>query len=334
MSVSFLHSGRDLTGGEWAAAIADELNLVERTLQSAIDSDIATAYELSNHLLTAGGKRIRPSLLILSALACEDCDRQRMAYLAASTELVHMASLVHDDVIDETRERRGSSTAGERYGNKISVLGGDYLLSKAFNLLCTHGSLEIMGALSATAVAMTESEILQASGEGDLAVWEADYWRIIHGKTADFMGSCCECGAMLAGADAPVRAALREYGTQLGLAFQITDDVLDLTGNREITGKEIGTDLLHGKFTLPVLMALRSKGSGPYLRELLSKPTLTMSDIEQVSAIIIDSGGLQSAKSAASDCAQAALKHLSAIPQSVYKDALTALAAFVISRHA
>lgn len=332
MSVSFLHSGRDLTSGEWAAAIAAELDLVEQTLQSTIDSDIATAYELSNHLLAAGGKRIRPSLLVLSALACGDCDPQQMAYLAASTELVHMASLVHDDVIDETRERRGASTAGERYGNKISVLGGDYLLSKAFNLLCTHGSLEIMGALSATAVAMTESEILQASGEGDLSVWEADYWRIIHGKTADFMGSCCECGAMLAEADASTRRALREYGTQLGLAFQITDDVLDMTGDRELTGKEIGTDLLHGKFTLPVLMALHNRQTGAALRELLSKPALALADVRQISDIVIESGGLQGAKSAASDCTQAALTHLSALPHSIYKDALTKLAAFVISR--
>lgn len=309
-----------------------ELEMVERTLETVLCSDVPTAYDLSMHLLSAGGKRIRPSLLVLSALASGECDPGRMAYLAAATELVHMASLVHDDVVDETCERRGASTASEVHGNKISVLGGDYLLSKAFYLLSTYGSPEILRALSATAVAMTESEILQASGEGDLSVWESNYWRIIHGKTAEFTGACCECGAFLAGADSQTRESLREYGIQLGLAFQITDDVLDIAGDRLLTGKETGTDLMHGKFTLPVLLALRDGDEDGLLRGALAKGWLTRSEAEDVAKRVIERGGLDNARLAAIDCADAAIKQLSGVARSEYTDALTALAGFVISR--
>lgn len=306
--------------------------MVERTLELVICSDVAPAYEISMHLLSAGGKRIRPSLMVLSALASGECDPGRMVNLAVAAELVHMASLVHDDVVDETRERRGARTARESYGNKISVLGGDYLLSKAFHILSTDGSPEILRALSATAVAMTESEILQASGEGDLCVWEADYWRIIHGKTAEFMGVCCECGAFLTGADLRTRESLREYGVQLGLAFQITDDVLDIVGNRAHTGKETGTDLAHGKFTLPVLLALKDADEDGSLRGMLAKGRLTRSEAEEVAARVIECGSVDTARLAAVDRADAAIKQLSVMPRSEYTDALTALAGSVISR--
>jgi len=306
--------------------------MVERTLESVICSDVAPAYEISMHLLSAGGKRIRPSLMVLSALASGECDPGRMVNLAVAAELVHMASLVHDDVVDETRERRGARTASESWGNKISVLGGDYLLSRAFCILSTDGSPEILRALSATAVAMTESEILQASGEGDLSVWEANYWRIIHGKTAEFMGACCECGAFLTGADSQTRQSLREYGVQLGLAFQITDDVLDIVGNRAHTGKETGTDLAHGKFTLPVLLALTEADEDGSLRGMLANGRLTASEAEEVAARVIESGSVDTARLAAVDRADAAIKQLSDMPRSEYTDALTALAGSVISR--
>lgn len=333
MSITFLHSDQGMQGSNWTSAIADELESIELTIRSVINSSVEVASDLSGRLLASGGKRIRPSLLTLSALTCGECDRERMTYLAAATELVHMASLVHDDVIDETRERRGSATAGAQFGNKISVLGGDYLLSKAFHLLCVHGNPDILKSLSATAVVMVESEILQASGEGDLSLWESEYWRIIRGKTADFMASCCECGAMLADADVNQCQAMREYGLQLGLAFQITDDVLDIAGNSELTGKETGADLINGKFTLPVLMALRDADGDGSLRKTLSKGHISACEAEKITAIIIESGALETANSAAADCVEAAIKQLSIFPQSIYTDALQSLAEFVISRN-
>lgn len=331
MSVSTLHKATEETKPGWSAVIARELAQVEQTLENVVNSDIPQAYELSMQLLTAGGKRIRPSLMILSAMAAGECDPQRMTYVAAAAELVHMASLVHDDVIDETHERRGVETANDKWGNKISVLGGDYLLSKSFQLLCAYGTADILRLLSATAVRMTESEILQAGGEGDLACWEANYWRIIRDKTAEFMGICCECGALLCGADADIRNALHEYGVQLGLAFQIVDDILDIAGDHVLTGKETGTDLMHGKYTLPMLLALKADESGS-LRELLLRGKLTCDEAQEAVRIAVERGAVGDARLAALDCSELAIKQLSVLPDSQHKDALKTLAGFVVTR--
>ena len=333
MSISCANRLGERSRPEWAEPIACELEMVERTLESVVCSDISTAFDISMHLLSAGGKRIRPALVVLSGIVGGECDPERLTCLAAAAELVHMASLVHDDVIDETSQRRGVVTAAESYGNKISVLGGDYLLAKAMGLLAAHGTPDILRSLSSNAVRMTESEILQASAEGDLAAWEANYWRIIRDKTAGFMAACCECGALLAGAEPHVRDRLCEYGVQLGLAFQITDDVLDISGNCELTGKETGTDLMHGKFTLPVLLAVRADESGE-LREILASGKLTRSQAEDVAARITRSGVLANARLAALDRSEEAIKQIRDLPRSRYTDALIALARFVISREA
>ena len=306
--------------------------MVERTLESAISSDVSPAFDLSMHLLAAGGKRIRPALMILGAMATGECDPERIASLAASAELVHMASLVHDDVVDETRERRGAVTAAGSFGNKISVLGGDYLLSRAFQLLAIHATPDIMRSLSTTTVQMTEGEMLQAWAEGDLEVWQANYWRIIRDKTAGFMGACCECGALLVGAEPSVRERLCEYGVQLGLAFQITDDVLDLVGDRALTGKQTGMDLMDGKFTLPVLLALRDWDGAGLLREMLAKGRMSRSEAREAADMVIRCGAVDAARPAALGCAEKAIEQLSEVGRSQYKDALIALAGFVISR--
>lgn len=318
---------------DWAEPISCELEMVERTLESVVCSDVSTAFDISMHLLSAGGKRIRPALLVLSGIVGGECDPEPLTCLAAAAELVHMASLVHDDVVDETHQRRGVATAAASYGNKISVLGGDYLLAKAVSLLAAHGTPDILRSLSSSAVRMTESEILQASVEGNLTAWEANYWRIIRDKTAGFMAACCECGALLAGAEPQVRDRLCEYGVQLGLAFQITDDILDIAGDRELTGKETATDLMHGKFTLPVILAARADESGE-LRAILSSGKLTRSQAEDVAAMVIKSGALDNARLAALDCSQEAIKQIRDLPRSQYTDALIALADFVISREA
>lgn len=333
MSISYANRLGERSRPNWAEPIAGELDMVERTLEAVVCSDVSTAFDISMHLLSAGGKRIRPALVILSAIVAGECDPQRLTYLAAAAELVHMASLVHDDVIDETRQRRGVITAAESYGNKIGVLGGDYLLAKAMSLLATYGTSDILQSLSSNAIRMTESELLQASAEGDLAAWEANYWRIIRDKTAGFMAACCECGALLADAEPHVRDRLCEYGVQLGLAFQITDDVLDISGKRELTGKEPGTDLMHGKFTLPILLAVRADESGE-LRSILESGKLTRSQAEDVAARVIGCGALDDARLAALDCSEEAIKQIRDLPRSQYTDALVALASFVISREA
>lgn len=334
MSVTFLHKNIEESRPDWAAAIARELDLAERTLEATIGSDVPTAYELSLGLLSAGGKRIRPALVILSAMASGECDMESMLGVAAAAELVHMASLVHDDVVDETRERRGIRTANDNWGNKISVLGGDYLLSKAFQLLVANGGPDVLRVLSATAVRMTESEMLQASAEGDLALWEANYWRIIRDKTAHFMGACCECGGYVGGADAKTRGLLREYGVQLGLAFQITDDVLDIAGDPSVTGKATCSDLTHGKYTLPILLALNTSADAGLLRSILQNGKLSLEQAELVASKVIECGAVENARGVAVECVDRAREQLCEVAASDYTRALDALAGFVIGREA
>lgn len=334
MSVSFLDKDIEETRPDWAMPIARELDMVERTLEATICSDVPTAYDLSLGLLSAGGKRIRPALVVLSTMTGGEPDMQSVLGVAAAAELVHMASLVHDDVVDETRERRGARTANESYGNKISVLGGDYLLSKAFQLLVANGGPDVMRVLSNTAVRMTESEILQASAEGDLALWEATYWRIIRDKTAHFMGACCECGAYIGGADQKTRDSLLEYGVQMGLAFQITDDVLDISGDPLVTGKATGSDLTHGKYTLPVLLALKDSADADSIRSMLMSGKFTREDAELVAAKVIECGAVDSARAVAVECVEKAHEHLRGVSDSEYVSALHALADFVIGREA
>lgn len=319
---------------DWAAPIARELGMVERTLEATMCSDVPTAYDLSIGLLTAGGKRVRPALVILSAMASGEHDAETMFRIAAAAELTHMASLVHDDVVDETRERRGARTANESWGNKISVLGGDYLLSKAFQLLVANGGPDVLRVLSATAVRMTESEILQASAEGDLSLWEANYWRIIRDKTAYFLGACCECGGYIGGADDETRERLREYGVQLGLAFQITDDVLDIAGDPAVTGKATGSDLTQGKYTLPVLLALRDSADAVSLRSMLMTGQLTRGEAALVATRVIECGAVESARGVAVECVDKAREQLCGVAASDYTRALDALADFVIGREA
>ena len=335
MSAYILDARRNQPQPEWVSVIASELDLVECKLETTVTSDVPVAFDLSIHLFSAGGKRIRPVLTILSALASGDnVDIDRVINLAVATELVHTASLVHDDVVDETKERRGVSTANNEWGNKLSVLGGDFLLSKGFSLLASDGDADVLRVLSSTAVKMTESEILQAASEGSLASWEREYWRIIDGKTAAFMGACCECGAILTRAGSDLRRALSEYGTQLGIAFQITDDLLDIAGNPAQTGKDIGTDLTNGKFTLPVLLALRNMNEDDR-RDLLSSVqggSLAREDARRIAKLVADCGAVEMAREVACNHAKNACEQLADVRPSEYKSALEALASSVINR--
>jgi len=178
--------------------------------------------------------------------------------IAAATELIHMATLMHDDVIDRSDSRRGRVSANAFFGNKITVLSGDYVLSRAFWLLAKDGDLRIIRLIADLTIAMSEGEALQLVIGGSVKSWEEYYWRIIRDKTATFLDVCCQCGSILAGGEDEARKALSEYGLNLGIAFQITDDILDITGDPAKTGKPVGSDLRDGKFTLPVLLALQN----------------------------------------------------------------------------
>lgn len=317
------------------ACVAGQLDMVEARLAQAVSSEVVSACNLALHLLEAGGKRIRPRLVLLSAGACgAEAGNPRVLDFATSVELVHTASLVHDDVVDETRERRGVSTANGKWGNKISVLGGDFLLARAFSILASINETEVTEVLSATAVRMTESEVLQAECEGDVEGWRANYWTIIYGKTAAFMSCCCECGAILAGAPPEVRAALADYGANIGVAFQITDDLLDILGDAAETGKDVGSDLMHGKFTMPVLLAIENAAGSDRERllSLVEREYLSADEAREVTAIVTGSGAAGLAHDIAVDYAGKAESCLSCLPQSDYTLGLSALAASTADR--
>lgn len=335
MSVQTLKKNYENTRPDWAVLVESELGKIEMKLKMIIASDISSASDLSMYLLSAGGKRIRPALVTLCALACGKCDEDRFIDMASASELVHMASLVHDDVVDETHERRGVDTANHKWGNKISVLGGDYLLSKALQLFSMDGDPRIIRVFANIAVQMTESEILQAQAEGDFSLWKRNYWRIIRGKTAEFMGACCECGAIIGGADDKTLGALTKYGLWLGLAFQIADDLLDISGDPDITGKETGTDIINGKYTLPFLIALQGDNNDAReLRKCLNDGVLSREDVRKAAGLVVSCGGVELAHKAALGCTKKARKYLSGIAPSCYINALHSLASFVIEREA
>lgn len=330
MSAYALRSRPDIALPAWARPISTQLDLVETTLDAVAASDVSVATDMSSRLFAAGGKRIRPALALLSALANgADGSDERLIDFAASTELVHSASLLHDDVVDETRARRGVLTANATWGNKLSVLGGDFLLSKAFALLARVRNLDILSALSSSAVAMTEGEMLQAASEGSLQAWQENYWRIIRGKTAALMGACCECGAILAGTDPTVRESMASFGIEIGLAFQITDDLLDISGDPAVTGKEIGADLTNGKFTLPILLALERC---PEEAAKLSSGEATAAEAKRLATLAVECGAAEAARRMAVDHVQSARSQLASLPASEYTAALDLLASSLADR--
>jgi len=334
MNAYALREGCEKAQPDWLMTAAPYLDMVERKIEATIASDVPAAYDLTMHLFSAGGKRIRPALAILCALASDSsASVERVIDFATATELVHMASLVHDDVVDETSERRGAPTANTIWGNKTSVLGGDFLLSKAFSLLARESDGEIMRVLANAAVRMTEGELLQASSEGDLAAWEVNYWSIIEGKTAALMSACCECSAIIARAPSPTRSALAQYGIQIGFAFQITDDLLDITGDPSLTGKETGTDLMHGKFTLPVLLAIEDFDAEE--RRLLiesSRTGITRDKARETAKRVVVSGAVERARRRADECSTKAIAQLAGLPDSEFRAALESLAGSLTGR--
>jgi octaprenyl-diphosphate synthase len=318
------------------SCIAEDLQRVEERLAEETRSDVGAVRDISGHTLLAGGKRLRPALALLSARVTQRAyPADRVVAAAAAAEMIHMATLMHDDVVDASSERRGKPTANAVWGNGITVLTGDYLLAKSISLLAHNDdNLHVVRVFSDVTVAMAEGEVLQAAVARDLEITEATYEEIIDRKTARFLAGCCETGGMLAGADGSKRAGLRAYGYQLGLAFQIADDLLDLLGDSKKTGKPLGTDLRDGRVTLPLIHALKVADAEDrmLLRATLSGGDLSDADIATVTALIARHGGFEAARRVAEERAEIAVAHLARFPAGPYRDALERLARYVVGR--
>lgn len=318
------------------ACIAEDMAAVERVLEEEIRSDVKAAYAISGHTLSAGGKRLRPALVVLCARASAGIFPARTVHSsAAAAELIHMASLIHDDVVDGSEERRGRPTANAAFGNQISVLVGDYLLAKSIYLAAREGNLDVIRVFSYVTIGLSEGEVLQLSSRGDLETSEETYRKIIDKKTAGFIAGCCEIGAMLAEASDEVRATLADYGMKCGLAFQIADDLLDYVGDPRETGKALDGDLREGKLTLPLILALREAPPERrnQLESMLADPEeLTEDDIKVVHDSIAECDGYARASAVAAEYASQAKRALDIVPASVYRDSLISLADYAVNR--
>lgn len=315
--------------------IEGELRQVEEIISGQLTSEVRTVEAVSRHILDAGGKRLRPALVILSAYAVSsECDRLRTAQVAAGAELIHTATLVHDDVIDDADARRGRLTANSLWGNRISVLTGDYMLAKAFSLLTLDGGIGVMRALSAATVAMAEGEIAQIEARGDAQALADSYLAIIRNKTAEFMSACCRIGPILASGSPSVEEALSRYGMDLGMAFQITDDLLDLIGDPNRTGKPVGGDLREGKVTMPIILAMEraSESEREMLESIIRAEDVSEPDIEFARQIAESTGAVEATRMIASDYVTRAIGHLGILPLSQAHTSLEGLARHIINR--
>lgn len=315
---------------EFRSLIADELERVEHLLHDTLTGrDFEQKVNaLCQSVVSAGGKRTRPTLLLLCACMLKDLNedaelKEKACLLAATVELLHTATLVHDDVIDNSPKRRGQDTLNVIYGNHVAVLAGDYLFTRCFALLQQLQSLKCIDIISRTVATLVTGEINQLEREGDLSLAESDYYHTIYCKTgALFEMAACAFALFI---DAPEEQieALKTYGRETGYAFQIADDILDYTADSATLGKDVGTDLTDGRVTLPVILALKN-AQGEKLEALYQ--ALENSDFAAVKAAIEESDALNACQNEALNCTSRAIKALTTFPDSPFKEALITIA--------
>ncbi|KAB2954603.1 heptaprenyl diphosphate synthase [Heliorestis acidaminivorans] len=309
--------------------IEEDLKLVEAELKKQMETTQPTITAASSHLLLGGGKRLRPAFVLLAGKTC-DYQINRLLPLAVALEMVHMASLVHDDVIDESKTRRGIATVRARWGNRISIHTGDHLFARALILIAELGDSRISQLLAKASVKMCEGEIQQMESAFDVNQSFKSYLYRINRKTALLLSLSCQLGAMAVKAEPAVTRMMKWYGHHLGMAFQITDDVLDLVANEEELGKPVGSDLRQGIMTLPILTALLRD---PSLKEKVRKKEKTEEEIREIIDRIVKTGAIEESKKVALLYLQKAKKELSELPNSSVKESLVKIADFIAQRN-
>ena len=317
-----------------AATLADELEAVNGLIRTRMSSEHAPRIpEVTAHLVEAGGKRIRP-MLTLAAARIFDYSGSLHVNLAATVEFIHTATLLHDDVVDESDQRRGRPAANLLWDNKSSILVGDYLFSRAFQLMVETGSLRVLDVLSNAAAQIAEGEVLQLTASHDLRTDESLYLKIIRGKTAALFSAATEAGAVIAGADEAHIRSLFDYGDALGISFQIADDLLDYEGDALATGKNVGDDFRERKMTLPVIKAVSKadEGERAFWSKVIGKGTQQEGDLEHALSLLARRGALDEARRDAIFWASQATEAISRLPSHEFSDLLHDLADHVVSR--
>ncbi len=313
------------------ALAKDDMKAVDRLIQERLRSDVLLINQLSLYIINSGGKRLRPLLVLLAARAC-GYEGNRHIDLAAIVEFIHTATLLHDDVVDASELRRGQETANAVWGNEASVLVGDFLYSRAFEMMVDVGSMPIMEIMARTTNTIAEGEVMQLLNCNDPTTTEARYMEVIRCKTAKLFEAAARMGAVLGGQPAETEAALATYGTELGTAFQLVDDVLDYSASSEDIGKNIGDDLAEGKPTLPLIYVLRE---GTEAQKAVVRTAIEEGGRKHINAVqqaIESTSAIAYTAQSARAAADRAMGALAPIPASPYKDALYALAEFAVSR--
>lgn len=312
--------------------VADDFSEVNDLIIRQLYSDVGLVENIGHYLIEAGGKRLRPLMVLLCARALDYTGKHHLD-LAAVIEFIHSATLLHDDVVDTSTLRRGRPTANAEWGNAPSVLVGDFLYSRAFQMMVAIGNMDIMTILSRTTNIIAEGEVQQLVNAKDPDLTEAGYLQVIEKKTAVLFAAACEVGAVVAGADASTRKALSQYGMEVGIAFQLVDDALDYNGDAEALGKNVGDDLAEGKPTLPLIHAM-AKAPGAdreLIRNAISQGDA--SQLSQVVAIVEASGAMEYTLAAARAAVARALEALTALPDSRFRTALADVAEFATGRN-
>jgi octaprenyl-diphosphate synthase len=314
--------------------VRDELARVEREFARHLESRIDVIPEMGRYLQMSGGKRVRPAVLLLAARLC-GYSGDRAVLNAAVVEFIHTATLVHDDIVDGAETRRGRLAAHSRWGNDITVLLGDYLYIRSMAMALTQDTLDVVRLLCDVTLRMIEGELYQLTKTGDAAITEEEHFEIIRRKTAYLFSGCAEIGGLLGKCTAGQQTALREYGFNLGVAFQIVDDVLDYTADESALGKPIGGDLREGKVTLPIILLLRQTGPdvAAIVRDIIASGQVTSENWRTIKDLLAHHGAVDAAFERAESYADQAKQHLlGAFGPSPERDGLLALTDYVLSR--
>lgn len=313
------------------ALLADDMRAVDAVIRQRLASDVVLISQVAEYIIGAGGKRLRPVVLLLSAGACGYRGSHHHE-LAAVVEFIHTATLLHDDVVDESELRRGRETANAAFGNAASVLVGDFLYSRAFQMMVGVQSMRVMEVLADATNTIAEGEVLQLLNVHNADVTEASYLEVIRRKTAKLFEASCRLAAIIAGAPPAIEEGLAAYGMHLGTAFQVIDDVLDYSGDHNATGKNLGDDLNEGKPTLPLIHVMRQ---GSPEQAALVRHAIESGGREEFPAVlkaIQETGALQAARAHAREEARTAREAIAELRDSTYKDSLLDLATFAVER--
>ena len=315
----------------WHKCIDSELESVEELMMRDLVSENAELTEMCQYVISSGGKRLRPALCLMSYGAVGGKDMDKPVKVGAAFEIIHSATLIHDDINDQGEIRRGRKTLHKEYTVSKAIIAGDYMFAMGFRLLAAEAP-QIVDYIVEASASMGAGEFVQKDFEHASSVREEDYIRIITGKTAKLFEASSKSGAAVANADSSLLEALGNYSFYLGLAFQIVDDTLDVTGDPHNTGKAVGTDLIEGKPTLPVIYAMEDPVHGPELIGLFEKSEVTSDDVAKALELIRSTDAVDRCLARAKELADQAVAYLDDVPDSVYRDSLIKLASFIVSR--